>query len=477
MILDSAELKLLDNEIFDACIIGTGPAGITAALGLESAGHRILLLEGGGTEYTEQSQNIYRGEVTGDKYLNLTQCRLRYLGGTSNHWGGICRTLDEEDFQAKKGFPLTEWPISKKDLDPYLEKASEILEIPEIPADAELETDELKSISFVIPPPVRFKQKYSQQLQDSKSILLATNANVTSLVPKNGAVRFINVSGWDGSKIKIKAKRFILATGGIENSRLLLWSNFLAKGELVKNDKALGKYWMEHPHFTLGEAFLTGKAKAIINQQGRTYYAPTKTLMDDKQILNCGLRFLPLQLEGTKKMVSDLLCIAPKAGKWAADLFNKDLLCGATVRAAWEQEPVINNRIELTDEKDSLGIPRVNLFWNKNENDLRTARVTTEAFGRYLSSNDLGRVQLDDWLTNNESFPENDEIGGPHHLGGTRMAATPDLGVVDQNCKVYGLDNLYIAGSSVFPSGGHANPTMSIVQLTLRLVDHIHASR
>lgn len=483
MIISSSELKQLNDEVFDVCIIGAGPAGITTALGLESTGLRILLLEGGDSKYSQESQDIYRGTVVGDKYFNLDETRLRYLGGSSNHWGGWCRTLDEIDFQAKNGFPLTKWPINKNDLDPYLEEASRILEIPEIPADSSLETDELKRVTMFMPSRaepgqkysvVRFGEKYSKRLRNSESVLLATDANVTALTPHNSAVKYVAVSYHDGTSINIQAKRFILATGGIENSRLLLWSNFLVNGELIKNDEALGKYWMDHPHFTLGKAFLTRKAPF---EMKRVFFSPTNTLMENSKTLNCGLRLLPIQRKGTKKMIGDLMCAAPKAGKWAADLFNQDFLCGSKLRASWEQEPVSENRIELSEEKDSLGTPRTRLFYKKTENDLRTARVTAEAFGRYLGKNDLGRLQLDDWLINNSGFPEDDELAGHHHLGGTRMAATPDLGVVDNNCKVFGMSNLFIAGSSVFPSGGHANPTLTIVQLALRLAEHLRKNQ
>lgn len=477
MILTNTELKQLDNEIFDACIIGTGPAGVSVALGLESKGQRILLLEAGDTEFTEKSQSHYRGAIIGDKYFGLDVCRLRYLGGSSNHWAGKCRTLDEVDFQAKNGFPATEWPIAKKDIDPYLEKASEILGLPEIPADSKLETDELKSISFVQPPPVNFKLKYSQYLHDSDSILLATNANVTSFTPNYNTVKTVNIRCCNGSAVKIQARRYILATGGIENSRLLLWSNFLANGELIKNARTLGRYWMEHPHAYVCDAFINANTKSTVDPHIITSYSPTNALMKSKKVLNCGLNITPIpNYEGTQKMIQDLMCIAPRVGNWASYKLKKGHLCGAKVYAASEQEPVIDNRIELSEEKDKLDVPRTNLFWKKNENDLRTCRIATEALGRYISSNNLGRLHLNKWLRNDEGFPDKTVIGGHHHLGGTRMASSPEQGIVDKNCKVHGMNNLFIAGSSVFPSGGHANPTLPIVQMALRLAHYLRKS-
>ena len=106
------------DDQFDCCIIGTGPAGITCALSLAESGKLIALLEGGGRDWSEWSQSLYQGEIIGDPYCDLNAARLRFFGGTSNHWLGLCRPLDEIDFEAKGSFDKTEWPIRKTHLDP-----------------------------------------------------------------------------------------------------------------------------------------------------------------------------------------------------------------------------------------------------------------------------------------------------------------------------------------------------------------------
>ena len=136
--------------------------------------------------------------------------------------------------------------------------------------------------------------------------------------------------------------------------------------------------------------------------------------------------------------------------------------------------PSVDNRIELGKDKDSLGIPRVNLFWKKQPQDRHTAEIALKLFGNYLIKEDLGRIKLSPWLANNLEYPKDDpEKIGYHHMGGTRMASNPAEGVVDANCKVFGMSNLFIGGSSVFATGGHTNPTYTIVQLALRLGDHL----
>ena len=107
-------------KMADFCVVGSGPAGITLALELEREGLSVILLEGGGLDRSAESQDLYKGDVVGDPYYALESARLRYLGGSSNHWGGWCQPLGEFDFQKTEGFPAAHWPIEKKRFRPIL---------------------------------------------------------------------------------------------------------------------------------------------------------------------------------------------------------------------------------------------------------------------------------------------------------------------------------------------------------------------
>jgi choline dehydrogenase-like flavoprotein len=158
---------------------------------------------------------------------------------------------------------------------------------------------------------------------------------------------------------------------------------------------------------------------------------------------------------------------------------DEGLACGMHLRAAFEQLPHADNRLELYGEHDALGMARVRLTWRKRAAEHATIRQAMLMFGRHLIAADLGRVRLPAWLADmhdERSFPDVGDMAGFHHMGGTRMAHSPAHGVVDRNCRVFGVENLYVGGSSVFPTGGHANPTYSIVQLALRLADHLAGS-
>lgn len=460
-----------DGNRFDYCVVGTGPAGMSLAIKLGRSGRKVLLLEGGDDGYTEESQAVYNGANFGDIYHGLDWVRLRAYGGTSGHWSGWCRTLDEVDFLPKPAFHDARWPIRKADLDAYYDQAAEILELPQIPGDDVLSDEQgIKQINFVFSPPVHFALKYEDEVEASDNIFLCLKANVTSVNTDGGKVTDLDVEDYDGNRTKARAGAFVLATGGIENSRLLLWSQEKNDGRLIDAASPLGRYWMEHPHFTIGQALVD----ASLTSEERLFFSLTQEKQLELGVLNCGLRLAPTEYDDSKKLIADLACVAPDLGIWTMRQLNKDLVCGAILRAAWEQEPRIDNRIQLSaSEKDRFGMPRSELYWRKSFRDLETVRKSALQFADYLIASGKGRIKLEDWVLGQGDYPENDELIGYHHMGGTRMADGPGQGVVDSDCKVFGQDNLYITGSSIFPSGGHANPTLTIVQLAVRLADHL----
>jgi choline dehydrogenase-like flavoprotein len=179
-----AALAALEGVEF--CIIGAGPAGITCARRLAAKGRKVLLLEAGGWEWSEQSQASYAGETIGDKYFDLDASRLRYFGGTSNHWTGWCRPLDAHEF-AGKGFDnIGRWPIRRSDLDPYLPGAMEILEIDLPEPDVPLKGGMLRKIDVSFSPPVRFAAKYRDEILASDRILLCLDCNLTRMDVADG---------------------------------------------------------------------------------------------------------------------------------------------------------------------------------------------------------------------------------------------------------------------------------------------------
>ena len=138
-----------------------------------------------------------------------------------------------------------------------------------------------------------------------------------------------------------------------------------------------------------------------------------------------------------------------------------------------EQSPNPDSRVTLSDQRDRFGLPRAKLTWRLNSLDKLTVRKSVELIAQEFERLHIGRVTPDRWLVSDDRTWPDFVRGGYHHLGTTRMGSNPRTSVVNSDCRVHGLANLYVAGSSVFPTGSHVNPTLTITALALRLAQHL----
>ena len=465
------------NLNYDIVIIGAGPAGITLSLQFNKTNLKIALVESGERYFSESSQKYYQGSVKGDFPRKLDEARLSMFGGTTGHWGGSCRSLDKHDF--------LKWPINKKDLDEHSSETAKIFKIKNSFRNENLNKD-LDIIEYQ-QSKSNFSDDYFPQIKDSTNIHLFLRTTMTEINGENFYTKNVKCYSKDDKNFfKLNGKIFVLATGGIENSRILLLEKSKNK-DLFSKNLPIGNYWFEHPFKVLGQAIVDQeRLKKNLNssfdpwvnmfdagEKSEVYsFAPTHKLINKEKISNscCWLVTHERSNTNLKNVAKNLLCLSPKVSKKLLSKFEKKLLCGATIYSSWEQEPEISNKIVLTGEKDEFGNNRAMLIYKKSDLVRKTARVMFEKIGEFLIEKNFGRLIGEEFL-----FEDNIKYvseSGWHHMGGTRMGNDEKNSVVDQNLKIHGSKNIYVIGSSVFPTGGHANPTFTIIQLTLRLKKH-----
>jgi choline dehydrogenase-like flavoprotein len=522
----------------DLVIIGAGAAGISLARQFANTRTSVLLLESGGLVRDDAQQDLYKGSLPGLQTLPLHVSRLRYFGGSTNHWAGWTRPLEPEDFASRKDWPESGWPISRSTLDAYYAAAAEMTELGPTAFDdlgfwqrqkggallkaLPLQTDRLRTSLFQISPPTRFGERYRQEVAAANNIKVLLGANVLELLPgklEAGSGKRVGglVATTDtGRHIRVSGKQFVLAVGGIEIPRILLSSTQMHANGAGNEHDLVGRYFQDHPWLTTSAVVRYGSAsaqpaswplyfetselagakvfgaltpnpaKAIEAGIGgfRLWLQPTTVSTQGMDALrqtfaDLSSGKLPDQLgEHVSSVLADWDVIANSVYKTAFKT-NKDLLdvdtgkiLGVSIDLNFEQRPRFDSRVTLGKAVDRFGVRRVAVDWRLGDDDRRTATTAlqwaAEAFGQI----GLGRTRIKLDLQNGKPWPE-DMIGSSHHMGTARMAATPQKGVVNPDCRVHSVDNLYIAGSAVFPTSGYANPTLTIVALALRLADHL----
>jgi choline dehydrogenase-like flavoprotein len=520
MFIDARSLAEGSEITTDVCIIGAGAAGITLAHEFIDKSFHICLLESGGLEPDEDSQALYEGDIVGFPYYPLDLIRLRYFGGTTNHWAGVCRPLDEIDFEARPEVPHSGWPFDRSHLDPFYLRAHSLCQLG--PYDYRPNTwqtenspcfrfasDRVLTAILQQSPPTRFGQVYRESIKQAPNISTYLFANVLELELADTASRVdrLQVATLQGNKFSVTAKFFILATGAVENARMLLASNRDHGVGLGNQHDLVGRFFMEHLSVPGGlflpsdpnlcaDLYTIGRELNGVHGMGYLTLAP-ETLRREKllnarafiesaspQELSRGTTGWSVSAEMILKAIRTRNLDIDFAAHLSNVIGNLDEVAIYAYRRLFhppkglfsfyyhiEHAPNPESRVTLVSERDALGMPRVQLAWRFGSLERRTLRRTNEIIGQELGHARLGRVS---------AVRDDADLGWPaglrgawHQMGTTRMHPHPKQGVVDENCQIHGISNLFIAGSSVFPTSGYTNPTLTIVALSLRLADHI----
>ena len=528
--LDAGTLSPNDELDCELCIIGSGAAGITLAHRLLGTGKKILVLESSlvnqrevlasaqreavqqfqststgpaqeslrraressdasnadGHRYEDPAtQPLYQGEVTEEMRAIdptfLTRSRIRVYGGTTNCWGGWTRTLSPIDFERSDLDPHWAWPIDAGVMHPYYVEALRYCSLGDFdPRDYDRPetwlgrtqvpiavlpqaTGALRTGVFTVmngrgpalDGALDFQHVWGPDIIRSENVTLVRNANVRRLVVGGAGKSIAQVDAQTidrsvtpprpGIPFRVTAQRFVLAAGGIETVRLLLLS-----GGLGNCQGQLGRNFMVHPLNTnAGRLNLNPNNPAP--QAIRNFYSGMPQLS--------GYAWPPqvfATLVPSTGMMRDL-----KIGNFRAMVdFNF-----GNINLNWEQVPNPASTITLSRTKrDLFGDAEVLLDWRTTPLDIHTARQALQ-----YTINEVTRLGYANGGSSNPTIT----AAGDHHMGATRMSADPKYGYVNANCRAHEIDNLYVASSSVFSTGGVANPTLTIIALAVRLGDHL----
>ena len=491
----------------DLAIIGGGPAGISLALALKDSPYSILILEGGGQEFDPKSQALYKGALSGERYVPLDQCRLRQLGGSSNHWGGYCRPLDAIDFEERSWVPNSGWPFGIEALRPYFPRAQALVEAgPWIYDDM---ARHLGSADGKVMPLARggvytsffqfskmqgdthatyFGQRYGSDLKAAPRIATWLNAGVTSVKLAHDAQRVeqLGVATLDGKRFTVKPRVTVLAGGAMENARLLLASNDVMMAGVGNQNDLVGRFFADHPipRDVATLVVFGGAAPAIYNNSQdpsnsatmladgtpvRAVFSPTQDFIRRQHLLGS----LTTVENSVKLDEAGIAAVVATAQALGVDASNAQAY---SLGVGLEMTPDPERRLTLTGDRDALGMPRLSLKTTQPQGDFLLYQKVLEELGRQLLASKTGMLRLnyhdrDGWM--HGMTAQKQLWWGNHHLGTTRMNVDPKKGVVDADSKVHGVANLFVAGSSVFPTYGSSNPTMNLLALTLRLAEHL----
>lgn len=521
--------KLKNGKIIktDICVVGAGASGITLAIEFLNAPFNVVLVESGGLKFNHKTQLLYQGQNIGRPYFDVEFTKQRYFGGATNKWYGRCRPFDNIDFEKRPWIPYSGWPFGKNELDPFYARSHRICQVGPFNYDPKywesgikrshfLDGTGIETKIFQFSPPTRFGKEYLNTIKNAQNIrtFLYANAVSISLEPNGRKVAAIIFRTLNGKEFKVTAKIFILAASALENTRLLLVSNNIHKNGIGNHHDLVGRFFMEHPYI------FCGVMDSMLSKEDICYYKVldynssksnsgimrglglTEEVIRHEQMLNASAFFVWREnykvddryfsigaLSLTQVMDTLNHTIAPglnflrnikTALQHSDTTFNiiiKRLraLVGHKNRVAIhtqiETAPNPNSRVTLSKKKDSLGVNQLALDWQLNQQDLDSFLKFQYILFNTLRSKGY-RVRAFRHELDGTGWPVTMK-SGKHHMGTTRMHTEPKKGVVDPNCKVHGIANLFIAGSSVFPTSGQANPLLTIVALAIRLADFV----
>jgi choline dehydrogenase-like flavoprotein len=553
MIVDARSLPDGHQLDADLCIVGAGPAGLTVAHELRDAGLSICIVESGPERPAPAYEALNLADAPNSDLAPPDDTRARALGGTAHRWdvftGGLGRRvrylpLSPIDLEPRPWVPDSGWPLTPADLAPHLDRARVIAGLPR----RALEPSEAPTASRPLLPldpacirttiewfgrPERFHTELPRALATEPGITVLTHATAVAIRTERipGSVSGLSLRTLEGRRLGVRAHRFVLATGGIENARLLLASRDTHPEGIGNQHDLVGRYYVDHIKLVVADLVPTDpllvdrlgfydihrapRPPGGASEDREAVIAGKLQLADrvqrDDRLLDAAVRLEPrppaavvAAAAAGRRLLSDARHRRPRASslgsllrsapglpalaRLAAELAIAERTARPSITHGWsrvahpsrrydrfqlelqlELAPNPANRVTLSPTVDPLGSPRAAITWRWGDLERHTIRRTIHHLAEAFATRHLAAVTLRD-----ESAFEVITPAGDHHPSGTtRMHPDPARGVVDADCRVHGIDNLYVTGSSVFPTVGYANPTLTIVALASRLAAHL----
>jgi choline dehydrogenase-like flavoprotein len=537
----------------DVAIVGAGPAGITLALELADAGHEVLLLESGGEGYDRGAQRLGDAADEDALHVPMALATRRQIGGASNLWAGRCVPFDPVDFERREIVGDAHWPLGYDEIARYFARACDwcmcgaaSFDARELPGlagrslipgwpEGDVRSTSLERWSL----PTNFGRVYRERLRSSPRVTLVSGLTCTEVVCRadGRGVEHLVTRKLGGGRLRVRARRYVLACGGVESTRLLLASNGCHPAGIGNHSGHLGRWYMTHAGASVAQVHFDTPARQTIYGFERDpdgVYVRRRFTFPREYLLEHGLPNVAMWLEnpdirdpahGNAILSFIYLSLASPFGRYfvAEGIRQRKLGSGASAaygrhlanlarnmpRAAWfaltfgyarflrpgykapgvfvrsaantyrlyyhgEHLPHRDSRVELSRELDALGVPRVRTRLRFADADIEGALRAHAHFDRYIDRHGLGHL---DYLYEDPAAGLREQLlDGYHQAGITRMSARPEDGVLDRELAVHGVEDLYVASSSAFVTSGQANSTFMIVAFAIRLAEHLHAS-
>jgi choline dehydrogenase-like flavoprotein len=497
MLLDAEELA--NGSVLEAKVViaGGGMAGLLLARQLGDAGIDVIVLESGGQAPDARVQSLYAGKMTlggpgnPDRELDdyLISSRVRCLGGSGNVWGGKCAPLDPLDYQQREWVAHSGWPVTRSAMQPFYDRACDLLGLPHFSDDPQAMTGAAESLfagrstKFTARPRCYTRSsgasdggayhayKQSAAQHERVRVYLKANLGRIKLSDDGQRVTFLEVRCLNGCTHQARADTYILAMGGIENARLLLYSDDVHRGGVGNHSDWLGRGFQGHA--TIEQDAQT----SLVLMRSPTALAPLNPANRSKPHIVLGVSDAAQRdTKGVNFTVTVTRRVEPELDSGAAVQALARRMTDVTTSDRYltyfmiEHTPNRDSRLRLMpDELDELKMPRIRLDMRYGAVEFESLAPTVAMFASELGRCEAGRAQ---WRGERGDLIAAMSLSR-HHMGATRMAVNAKDGVVDEHCRVHGVRNLYVAGSSVFPTSGIANPTLTLLALAFRLGDHL----